>query len=222
MKQRTVLEQTVTPDGSTLSLAVRDGEYSLLVNGRELMSTRHCHSETQLAVVVCEPLRERRGVRVLVGGLGLGFTLRAALRALARDACVVVAELVAEVVEWNRNRQYPLAADALADRRTRVVLGDVADLLAASAGEFDAILLDADNQTTTMNTAGNLRLYQPAGLAAVHRALKSAGTVAYWSASDDPALARALRRAGFTVRATRVRQHATAGGHHTLYLGRRR
>ncbi len=219
MKKRNILEQTITPDGSRLTLSEHDGHYALTVNGRELMSTRHTYSEQQLAVVACEPLRERAEVSVLVGGLGLGFTLRAALQCLGPDARVVVAELLAVVVEWNRKPDYPLAADALSDPRTQVVLGDVADLLKASRGEFDVILLDADNQTTTMNTAGNTRLYQPAGLAMVRRALKRGGTVVYWSAGGEPQLVEGLTRAGFQVESQRVSKHESGGGNHTLVLG---
>jgi spermidine synthase len=222
MKKATVLEQVTTPDGSTQALVERDGEYMIWVNGRELMSTRHAFSEQQLGVVGCQPLRGRRGARVLIGGLGLGFTLRAALENLASDARVVVAELMPEVVAWNRNPAYPLARAALANRRTEVVLGDVAALIAESTARFDTILLDADNETTTMNTAGNSSLYRSAGLANIARALKPAGTVIYWSVGDDPVLVKRLARAGFLVETRRVRKHATAtAGYHALIVARR-
>lgn len=217
-----MLEQVTTPDGSTMAVVERDGEYMIWVNGRELMSTRHSFSEEQLGVVGCEALAGRKGVQVLIGGLGLGFTLRAALQNVAHDAQVVVAELMPQVVEWNRNPSYPLASAALADRRTRVVLGDVARLIDESVGRFDAILLDADNETTTMNTAGNSRLYRSEGVASVARALKPRGTVVYWSVANDPALAKRLKLAGFEVEARRVRKHPTAsgGGYHWLMIGR--
>ena len=222
MKKATVLEQVTTPDGSTLALVERDGGYMIWVNGRELMSTRHAFSEQQLGVVGCQPLRGRRGARVLIGGLGLGFTLRAALENLDGDARVVVAELMPEVVTWNRNPAYPLASAALANRRTEVVLGDVAALIAKSLARFDAILLDADNETTTMNTAGNSSLYQHAGLANIARALKPQGTVIYWSVGDDPLLVKRLATAGFTVETRRVPKHATAkAGYHVLIVARR-
>jgi spermidine synthase len=220
MKKASVLEQVTTPDGSVQALVERDGQYMIWVNGRELMSTRHAFSEEQLGVVGCQPLLGRKGARVLIGGLGLGFTLRAALANLGRDAQVVVAELMPQVVEWNRNPAYPLAGTALADRRTEVVLGDVADVIAKSAARFDAILLDADNETTAMNTAGNSSLYQGAGLASIARALKPHGTVVYWSVGDDPALVKRLTAAGFTVESRKVRKHATAktGGYHVLII----
>jgi spermidine synthase len=222
MKQTTLLEQVKTPDGSTMALAERDGEYVIRVNGRELMSTRHSFSEEQLGVVACRARAKLKNVCVLIGGLGLGFTLRAALANLARDARVLVAELVPEVVDWNRNPAYPLAADALADRRTQVLIGDVADVLVRSQDSFDAIMLDADNQTTSMNTAGNTSLYQPAGITKVWQKLKPNGTVVYWSAGEDPLLAKRLTSARFDVEVQRVRKHPTAGGHHILIVGHRR
>jgi len=222
MKRATVLEQVKTPDGSTMALVERDGEYVIRVNGRELMSTRHSFSEEQLGVVACQGRAQLKGVRVLIGGLGLGFTLRAALASLARTARVVVAELVPEVVEWNRNPAYPLAAAALADPRTHVMIGDVAEILAGSQASFDAIMLDADNQTTSMNTAGNTSFYHPAGIAKVWGKLKPGGTVVYWSASEDPLLAKRLASAGFEVEVQRVRKHPSGGGgHHVLLAGHR-
>ena len=222
MKRATVLEQVKTPDGSTMALIERDGEYAIRVNGRELMSTRHSFSEEQLGVVACKGRAQLRDACVLIGGLGLGFTLRAALANLGRTARVTVAELVSEVVAWNLNPTYPLAAAALTDPRTNVVLGDVADIIGRSQNNFDAIMLDADNQTTSMNTAGNSSLYHPAGLAKIWRSLKPGGTVVYWSAGEDPLLAKRLATSGFEVEVHRVRKHPTAGGHHVLLVGHRR
>lgn len=223
MKRATVLEQVTTPDGSTMTLVERDGEYVIRVNGRELMSTRHSFSEEQLGVVACQERAQLNGASVLIGGLGLGFTLRAALATLPRDASVVVAELVPEVVDWNRNPAYPLAAAELADPRTKVMLGDVADIMVRSQYGFDAIMLDADNQTTSMNTAGNTSLYQPAGIAKVRRKLNAGGTVVYWSAGEDPLLAKRLAAGGFDVEVHRVRKHpAGGGGHHVLLVGHQR
>ena len=222
MKRATVLEQVKTPDGSTMSLVERDGQYAIQVNGRELMSTRHSFSEEQLGVVACRGRARLEGARVLIGGLGLGFTLRRALDNLAPSARVVVAELVAEVVAWNHNPDYPLAAAALADPRTQVIIGDVAEVMLRSPDSFDAIMLDADNQTTSMNTAGNSSLYTPAGIAKVWRKLEPGGTVVYWSAGEDPLLAKRLAANGFEVEVQRVRKHRTGGGHHFLLIGHRR
>jgi spermidine synthase len=216
------LEQVTTPDGSLLTLAAHDADYVIRVNGRELMSSRHSHSEEQLGVLGCEPYAAQPAARVLIGGLGLGFTLRAALATLAADAQVVVAELLPEVVTWNQNDTYRLASDALADPRTEVVIGDVARIIEHSQARFDAILLDADNQTTAMNTAGNARLYRAAGLAAVHRALSAGGSAVYWSAGEDPAFAERFSKSGFDVEVRRVRRHPSSKASHFLLIGKRR
>jgi spermidine synthase len=222
MKPTTELERTQTPDGSTMVLVERDGEHAIRVNGRELMSTRHYHSEEQLGVVACQPLASQKNPQVLIGGLGLGFTLRGALANLGPGAHVVVAELLAEVVAWNRNPAYPLAAAELADPRTEVVLGDVAHVIARSPNRFDAIMLDADNETTSMNTAGNSSLYRAEGVAKVRAALKRGSAVVYWSAGEEPQFAKRLGAAGFDVEVQRVRKHPTAGGYHFLIIGQRR
>jgi spermidine synthase len=221
LKKWTLLEQITTPDGSNLSLAEHDGTYAIRVNGRELMSSRHSYSEEQLGVVACEPLRNVKGAQVLIGGLGLGFTLRASLATLAHDARVLVAELLPEVVTWNRNPSYALAATALADARTHVVIDDVARVIDQSEARFDAIMLDADNQTTSMNTAGNARLYRASGLAAVHRALKSGGTAVYWSAGEEPVFAERFAKSGFAVEERRVPRHPGSKASHFLLVGRR-
>lgn len=223
MKRATVLESTKTPDGSTMELVERDGHHLLRVNGRELMSTRHSYSEEQLGVVACQRLAQLAGARVLIGGLGLGFTLRATLETLGEDAEVVVAELLPQVVEWNRNVAYPLASASLADARTKVVIGDVANIMAQSQVPFDAIMLDADNQTTTMNTPGNTSLYHHHGIGKVWNKLKPGGTVVYWSPGEDPTLAKQLASRGFVVEVQRVRRHPSgSGGHHFLLIGQRR
>lgn len=223
MKPARVLEQVKTPDGSTMALVERDGQYVIRVNGRELMSTRHSFSEEQLGVVACRDLSSRQDVCVLIGGLGLGFTLRAALENLGPAARVVVAELIPEVVAWNRNVAYPLAAAALGDARTHIVIGDVANVMAQSADSFDAIMLDADNQTTTMNTPGNTKLYHHSGIKKLCRKLKPGGRVVYWSAGEDPLLVSQLASVALDVEVQRVRRHPTgAGGHHFLIVGHRR
>jgi spermidine synthase len=221
LKKWTLLEEIATPDGSTLSLSVHDATFVLRVNGRELMSTRHSFSEQQLGVVACQPLAARKGACVLIGGLGLGITLRAALANLARDAQVIVAELLPEVVAWNRNLAYPLASAELADPRTQIAIGDVARVIEQSEARFDAILLDADNETTVMNTAGNSRLYQAAGLAAVRRALKPAGSAVYWSAGDDPSFVERFASCGFDVTTQKVRRHPASRSSHFLFVGHR-
>jgi spermidine synthase len=215
------LERVTLPDGNTLTLAAHDGVHAIRVNGRELMSSRHSYSEEQLGIVGCEGLRERPRAHVLIGGLGLGFTLRAALGALGRDARVTVAELLPEVVTWNQNPSYALAHAELADPRTEIVLGDVARVIERATAQFDAILLDADNETTAMNTAGNSWLYQSAGLEAVHRALTADGRAVYWSAGEEPVFDKRFASNGFDVEVQRVRRHPSSKASHYLIVGQR-
>jgi spermidine synthase len=155
---------------------------------------------------------------VLIGGLGLGFTLREALRHLGPDAEVVVAELVAEVIQWNANPEYALSAEAMADPRVRIVHEDVSKVLRNNVGGFHAIMLDTDNGPEGMIMKENSRLYATRGIAATMAALKPEGTIAYWSVGDDPGFVRALENAGLEVKAMKVRAHATSGPFHTLYI----
>ncbi|NCW44942.1 MAG: hypothetical protein EBV77_05560 [Gemmatimonadaceae bacterium] len=184
----------------------------------ELMSTRRHLSEDKLAEVACAPLKTRRGVRVLIGGLGLGFTLREALRHLGPDAEVVVAELVAEVIAWNANPDYALSAEAMADPRVRIVHDDVSNVLRKNASGFDAIMLDTDNGPEGMIMKENSRLYAVRGIANTMAALRSGGTITYWSVGDDPDFERSLKNAGLEVKVMKVRAHATSGPFHTLYI----
>jgi spermidine synthase len=212
------LGEAVAPDGSVLTLYRRDRDYAIVVDGEELMSTRRHHSEDVLAELVCAPLRDREGARVLIGGLGLGFTLRAALRSLAPDARVVVAEIVEAVIRWNREPEYALAADALADPRVDLRHDDVANVLAASPGGFDAIMLDVDNGAAALTTKGNAGLYRAEGIRRAAAALRPGGRLAYWSASEDPAFETALRRAGLAVDVTRARAHPGRRTWHTIFV----
>lgn len=221
MKRIERLGEAVAPDGTVLKLTRHDGSYAIHVNGRELMSTRRHHSEDVLAELVCAPLAGQENARVLIGGLGLGFTLRAALGSLAADAEVVVAEIVEEVIRWNRNPDYALAADALADPRVDLRHDDVANVLQASPGAFDAIMLDVDNGAAPMTTRGNAALYRANGIRRAVAALRPGGRLAYWSADDDPAFERALRGAGLVVKATRARAHPTLGIRHTIFVATR-
>ena len=220
MKKFQRLDEATTPDGTVLSLFEHDGAYVIRVNGVELMSTRRHFSEDALADLVCAPLRGTPGAQVLIGGLGLGFTLKAALRALAPDAHIVVAELVGKVIEWNRNADYPLAADALQDARVELRQGDVVRILRERPGAFDAIMLDVDNGADALTTAGNAALYRSSGIHLAVGALRPGGRVAYWSATEDRNFETMLQHAGLAVDVKRVRAHATSGAWHTLYVGR--
>ena len=222
MKKFEHLDETTTPDGAVLTLYRHDGDYQIRVNGVELMSTRRHHSEDRLAELVCEPLRDIEGARVLVGGLGLGYTLRAALRALGDDARVLVVELLDAVIRWNANPAYDLAGPALHDPRVTTEHDDVARVLAANPGTFDGIILDVDNGAEALTTAHNAQLYHDDGIRSAAAALRPGGCLAYWSAGADAAFVRALRHAGLTVETASARAHTTTAARHTLYLARRR
>jgi len=218
MKRFERLAAARTPDGTELVLYRHDGAYLILANGIELMSTRRHLSERRLAEVVCAPLSEVPNARVLIGGLGLGFTLRAALQSLRTDAEVVVAELVAEVIAWNADPAYDLSTEAMGDPRVRVLQEDVVDVLRRHPGAFDAIMLDTDNGPAGMLMSENVRLYEARGVATTVAALRPGGRIAYWSVGDDAKFATALRRAGLAVETLRVRAHGTTGSLHTIYV----
>ncbi|MBC8088941.1 MAG: spermidine synthase [Phycisphaerae bacterium] len=218
MKPLERLGEARTPDGTMLEFFRHDGAYLIRADGVELMSTRRHLSEDRLADVVCERLAKVADARVLIGGLGLGFTLRAALRNLRSDAEVFVAEFVSEVIAWNANPGYELSAEAMADTRVRVIHDDVSNVLQAHAGQFDAIMLDTDNGPEGMIMSENSRLYADRGIATTIAALRPNGAIAYWSVGDDPGFATALRRARLDVRSLRVRAHDTAGPLHTIYV----
>jgi spermidine synthase len=218
MKPVERLEQATAPDGTVLALYRHDGAYAIRVDGVELMSTRRHHSEDRLAELTCAPLSDVEGARVLIGGLGLGFTLKAALELLAPSATVVVAEIVADVIEWNR--KYGLSGAALKDARVDLRHDDVANVLRKHPGMFDAIILDVDNGADALTNAGNAQLYRMDGIRMAKHALRPGGRLAYWSASDDRKFERLLRGAGLAVEVVKVRAHATSGGFYTLFVAR--
>jgi len=215
-----LLGQTRTPDGEDMSLTRQGSEYVILASGKPLMSSRMHGSEEALASFGCRDARLRDEPCVLVGGLGMGFTLRATLDVLPPAATVVVAELVPAVVEWNRGALGPLAGQPLKDKRVQVELGDVAATLRASRRRFDAILLDVDNGPAAFTASHNTRLYDNDGIAAARTALTEAGVLAVWSAWEDRKFEQRLRHAGFTVQVERVRARLKKGGpRHTIFLG---
>jgi spermidine synthase len=215
-----LLGETRTPDGEDMRLTRQGSEYVILAGGKPLMSSRMHGSEEALAAFGCRNARRREDPCVLVGGLGMGFTLRAALDLLPPGATVVVAELVPAVVEWNRGALGPLAAHPLKDARVRIEIGDVADVIRASAQRFDAMLLDVDNGPAAFTASHNTRLYDDQGLAAARAALKPGGILAVWSAWDDRRFEQRLRYGGFSVEVERVRGRLKKGGpRHTIFLG---
>jgi spermidine synthase len=218
MKPLIRLGDAKTPQGTTLSLYEHDGDYLIRADGVELMSTRRHLSEDRLAEVACAGLLVKTGARVLIGGLGLGFTLREALRHVADDAQVVVAELVREVIEWNANPAFALSSAAMSDARVEVVHDDVVNVLRHRPQHFDAIMLDTDNGPDGMLMSENARLYNAKGIALTVAALRPGGRIVYWSVGDDPRFAGMLQSARLTVETLRERAHATSGPMHTLYV----
>lgn len=220
MKPLEILGETLAPDGTILRLARRDTEYIILANGRSLMSSRMHGSEEALAFLSCAPLRKMEEPNVLIGGLGMGFTLRATLDLLPPGAAVTVAEMVADVVEWNRGPLGALAEFPMKDKRVRIEIGDVAATLKASHAKFDAVLLDVDNGPTAFTASANSWLYGDRGIAAARAALKMGGVLAVWSARDDRKFEQRLRYGRFTVRVENVRARLKKGGpRHTIFLG---
>jgi spermidine synthase len=220
MRAWELLAQTLTPDGSDMRLTRQGGEYIILVNGKTLMSTRMHGSEEALATVACRQARSLERPRVLVGGLGMGFTLRATLDLLPPGAVVRVVELVPAVVEWNRGALGPIAGHPLDDRRVRIEVGDVGFTLRANPGGFDVILLDVDNGPSAFTTPANEGLYDNAGVAASYAALRMGGALAVWSAWEDRKFEQRLRFHGFVAQVDRVRARLKKGGaRHTIFLG---
>jgi spermidine synthase len=221
MKPWERLGEARTPDGQPMTLTRRDTEYLILIGKETLMSNRAHESEDALGRLACEPLRRAQKPTVLIGGLGMGFTLRAALDHLPADATVVVAELLPEVVEWNRGVLGPLAGHPLADPRVKIVVGDVRAVLGASQAVFDAVLLDVDNGPEAFATSANGGLYGDTGLFAIRTALKFGGTLAVWSVWPDKHFPHRLEYAGYSVRTEQVRTRVKRGGRrHVIYLAR--
>ena len=218
-----LLGRTRTPDGDELTFMRQNTEYLISANGRSLMSSRVYGSETSLAVLGCERARALAAPCVLVGGLGMGFTLRSALDLLPAAAALVVSELLPAVVEWNRGPLGALTAYPLDDPRVTVDVADIATTLRANPGRFDAILLDVDNGPAAFTAPANARLYDASGLAGFRAALAEGGVLAVWSAGDDARFRQRLRDAGFTVRVERVRGRGARGGpRHTVFLAQRK
>ena len=219
MSSRLVLIDTAPiPGGGELRLFEEGGHYSIkIAGGGDLMSTRMHGSEDALARIACEPVASRAGARILIGGLGMGFTLAAALKLLQADARVIVAELVTRVVDWNRGPLGRHAGDPMDDPRVDVRTLDVAALIRESAGAFDAILLDVDNGPGGLTQSGNDWLYAREGLLAAFAALRESGVLAIWSAHADRKFSERLRAAGFAVEEFPVRAHGNKGARHLVW-----
>jgi spermidine synthase len=204
-----------TAEGDELLFRERDGEFELRMNGRELMASRAHGSEEAMARLACRDLPD--DARILLGGLGMGYTLRAALDVLPRSARVLVIELLPEVAGWNRGRLAPLTGFPLADPRVELRIGDVRDAL-DDGGGFDAILLDIDNGPDAPVRPQNGMLFGLAGLRRIKRALRPGGRLAVWSADPSAAFERNLDAAGYTTRLIDSPAYGEDGPPHRIYL----
>jgi len=220
MIEATVIDSAWVTDGCEFALARHDDEWIVRVGGRTLMSSLMHDSEEALAEHAIERVDDPH--TVLVGGLGLGFTLRAVLDRVAEDAKVTVAELVPELVQWNRTHLAELHDNALDDRRCEVVVGDVFATIKRSPGTFDVILLDVDNGPIALSHAQNQRLYSEQGLRVCRTALRPHGVLAVWSAGPSPRFERRLGSCGFDVEVMRVAARKGSRARHVLFLATRR
>jgi spermidine synthase len=212
------MDSAQVPGGGELRLMRRGDEFSIRLGQNELMNSRRGGSEEALATMACEKIRARGRPRVLIGGLGMGFTLRAALGGLGAEARVVVAELVPAVLAWARGPMAAVFGESLSDARVRIRQADVAQLIRGAAAAYDAILLDVDNGPAGLTRAANDGLYDQAGLKAAHAALRPGGVLAVWSSGPDAEFSRRLRSTGFDVDEIPVRAN---GARHVVWVATR-
>src|SRR5690348_387458 len=216
-----VLDTAQVPGGGELRLKQRGAEFSIMLDHNELMNSRLSGSEEALATITCEKIRRRKAPRILIGGLGMGFTLRAALGGLGPDARVVVAELVPAVAAWARGPLSHLFAGSLDDPGVELRVENVGRVIQAGATQYDAILLDVDNGPEGLTRRANDRLYDIWGLKRARFALRAGGILAVWSGSPDRKFKARLHRAGFHVEEVRVHASGCTGRRHVLWFGRR-
>jgi spermidine synthase len=222
MIPRVLIDSALVPGGGELRLVQRGSDFWIMLGANALMSTRLRGSEEALATLACERIAGRPRPALLIGGLGMGFTLRAALAALPADSRVVVSELVPAIVKWARGPMAHVHSASLDDPRVSIVESDVGDLIAAARSDYDSILLDVDNGPDALSRDTNDRLYDLDGLRRARAALRPGGILAVWSAAPDPAFSRRLSRAGFAVEEAAVRAHAgRKGAKHMIWLAAR-
>ena len=217
-----LLDSAQVPGGGELRLMRRGAEFSIKLGQNELMNSRLSGSEQALATLACERVQGCRKPRLLIGGLGMGFTLRAALSVLGADASIVVAELVPEVVAWARGPMAAVFGASLTDPRVDIREADVARLIRAERSAFDAILLDVDNGPEGLSREANDALYNKNGLASAHGALRPGGIFAVWSSGPDPRFTQRLTKAGFDVDEINTRANGKRGGaRHVIWMATR-
>jgi spermidine synthase len=217
MKPWVTLDTATVPGGGEFRLLQRDREFSIMVGSSTLMNSRMSGSEVALADLACDRLRGRRNCRVLIGGYGMGFTLRAALAGLGGDARIMVAELVPAVVAWARGPMAELTGGSLNDPRVTIRDGDVHDVIAQERASFDAILLDVDNGPDGLSSSANDRLYSRRGLETARKALRPGGLLAVWSAAPSAAFTARLGQAGFAVEEIKARANKGRGIRHIIW-----
>jgi len=218
---RELIGTGAVPGGEELRLFRRGDDFIIAIGGNELMNSRMSGSEEALAVMTCERLRSPEQAHLLIGGYGMGFTLRAALAALGPGAKITVAELVPAIIDWARGPMAGLAAGCLEDPRVELVMGDVATAIAEGHGRYDAILLDVDNGPDGLVRQANDGIYSSAGLAAAKAALRRGGILAIWSAAPAPGFARRLTACGFRVEEVAVRARSNGkGARHIIWFAK--
>ncbi len=219
----TPLDTAAVPDGDgELRLMRRGAEFSIMLGHNELMNSRVRGSEEALATIACERIRDRERPDILIGGLGMGFTLRAALKTLGADARIIVAELMPAVLTWARGPLADLFGSSLTDPRVTVRAADVGHLIRCGRTPFDAILLDVDNGPEGLTRKSNNTLYGVAGLTAARAMLRRGGVLAVWSSGPNPSFTRRLRDTGFDVDEVRVRADgAGRGARHVVWIATR-
>ena len=217
-----VLDTAQVPGGGELRLKQRGAEFSIMLGQDELMNSRLSGSEEALATIACGKIRRRKTPRILIGGLGMGFTLRAALAALEPEARIVVAELVPAVVAWARGPMAEVFGTSLTDPRVSVREADVGEVIRSGAAAFDAILLDVDNGPEGLTRKTNDALYDLKGLSIARMALRPGGVLAVWSSGPNPKFTWRLRKAGFAVEEVRARANGPRGGaRHVIWIATR-
>ncbi len=214
---------TIPNNGGELVLLQHEDEFTIKLSGARgvLMNSRVYNSEQELAKLGCAHIKSKENAAVLVGGLGMGYTLATALACVTESSKVTVAELIPEVVEWNRGALGECAGKPLEDARTEVRLGDIADLIKQQKADFDAILLDVDNGPEGITNNANNWLYTPAGLNALYNCLRPKGMLAVWSAGPDALFIKQLKKSGFAVNDKMVRARPGKGSRHVVFLAKK-